>query len=165
MQITAWHLNQTLTVALLKNHAVADVRFGHNAHFICHPLRHEIRHTGLKAARIITSISNGATQHLSPDRSHISAGENVGPDYIDCLNRQLPRRPIATNQFNGSYLSNITGINHSHPFGTDGHRINVMFSDRVCNHYLIIDEVGRPQNGRAEAQRSGMHSAPNFTAK
>ncbi len=28
-----------------------------------------------------------------------------------------------------------------------------MLSDHVCDHCLIIDEAGRPQDGRAESQR------------
>jgi len=145
--------HQPLAIASLRDHAVANVALGHQTHFIGHPFRHKSRHVRFKRGRIVAAVVNRSPERLSPYRSGLRSGKGIGSDNIDGFDRQFAGSPVASYQFDSGHLGNIAHIDHRQPDVSDRHRINAVVEDDLFNHRVVIDVIGRPQDGGAKIHR------------
>ncbi len=112
MQGAAEQLDQTLAIAFGRDHSVADIALGHQAHLIGLPPGHEAGHVLFEATGIVAGIVDLTPQDFGPDSGHVGPGQGVGSDDIDRVARELARRLIATDQFDRRDLGDVASVDH-----------------------------------------------------
>ena len=80
-------------------------------------------------------IGDRAAQHVGPDRGDIRAGQRVGADEVDPVERQRRGGLLAADQLDGRDLADVARVDHGEALAADRHRV-----DAVAGHHVLDRE-------------------------